>query len=772
MTIQFRTYAVLLLVAVSCALPQKTNAQVSDKHNLKFDKLPTQWDRGFPLGNGMCGVLVWQKEGKLRLSVDRADLWDLRPTAELEKYTYTWAYEHRISRDWDTVWKVADQPYDRDAAPTKLPGASVEFDVSRMGDVVAAELDLRTAVCTIRWKNGTMFRIFVDAEQPIVRYSWKRIELVPIPGSLPLPVLIPPPYTAALDTTKGNAVVGGQELQRLGYTAGTVRSENGVTIYDQQCWGPLAYQAAVVSRGTGSSLQGVISISSQYSDMPKAATASELVVKAAAVSFDDGAIAHKAWWNRFWSKASIALPDKQLEKQWYLETYKLGAASRKGAPPISLQAIWTADNGKLPPWKGDFHNDLNTQLSYWPAYSGNHLDEASVFTDWLWDQKQYFETYAQHVFGVGGLNVPGVATLRGHAMGGWHMYAMSPTVASWLTQHFYLQWRYSMDRVFLAERAYPWVSEAASFIEQVTAKKNGERTLPMSSSPEFNDGGIEAWFLEMTNYDRALCRYVFVTASAMAADAGKADDAAHWSALAKEIPALDVDAETGLTINPGHPYAHSHRHFSHLMSIHPLGLLKYDDARDRAIMERSIATLEKVGTSEWVGYSFAWLGNMYARLHRGDKAADVLRKFAQCFCASNSFHLNGDQCKSGLTVYTYEPFTLEGNFAFASGIQEMLVQSHAGYIDVFPAVPAEWKDASFTNLRAEGAVLVSATRAGGVAAQVSLVSEQGGEVRVKLPFAAYTITAIDKAAAGKAENGMLTIRFEPGGRVELKNNDR
>ena len=70
-------------------------------------------------------------------------------------------------------------------------------------------------------------------------------------------------------------------------------------------------------------------------------------------------------------------------KQWYLEMYKLGAATGNGAPPISLQAVWTADNGKLPPWKGDFHHDLNTQLSYWPAYSSNHMiQESGYITGW------------------------------------------------------------------------------------------------------------------------------------------------------------------------------------------------------------------------------------------------------------------------------------------------------------------------------------------------------------------------------------------------------
>jgi len=761
MILNKRKYVFALLISASCFPLLKSYAQPSDEHNLKFDQIPTTWYSGLPLGNGMCGVLVWQKEGKLRLSVDRADLWDLRPTAEIQKYSYQWAYQHRLTGDWDTVWKVADEPYDRDAAPTKIPGAAIEFDIRQMGPVESAMLDISSAICTIKWKNGIVFRIFVDATQPLIRYSWQ--------GATPVPSLIPPAYATVPVTSTGNVVVDGQDLRRLGYTAGTVSKQKNLIIYDQQGWGPLKYQVAVASSYAQSSVQGLISITSHYSDQPKAEKASQLVKKAVRFTFDEGSAAHKLWWQQYWSKASISIPEKQLEKQWYLETYKLGAASRKGAPPISLQAIWTADNDKLPPWKGDFHSDLNTQLSYWPAYSGNHLEEGLVFTDWLWDLKPYFETYAQQVFGVSGLNVPGVATLRGHPMGGWNMYAMSPTVACWLAQHFYLQWRYSMDKEFLAQRAYPWVADAAKFIEQVTAYANGSRTLPMSSSPEINDGGMDAWFLEMTNYDRALCKYVFKIAADMAADIGNIEDQTHWIALEKEIPLFDIDPETGFTIKPGLLFRQSHRHFSHLMAIHPLGLLKYDDENERKIMEISIANLEKYGTSQWTGYSFSWLGNIYARLHQGEKAADVLGKFASCFCSTNSFHLNGDVCQIGLSNFTYHPFTLEGNFAFASGIQEMLLQSYAGYIDVFPAVPASWTNASFTSLRAEGAILVSAQKTGGQVDNITLLSEQGGEVRIRLPFPTHYIKALDKAKIEGIENGILKISFEKRGRVEIHN---
>ncbi len=122
-----------------------------------------------------------------------------------------------------------------------------------------------------------------------------------------------------------------------------------------------------------------------------------------------------------------------------------------------------------------------------------------------------------------------------------------------------------------------------------------------------------------------------------------------------------------------------------------------------------------------------------SRAFDGKGAAQALRTFAECFCLKNTFHANGDQTKSGKSRFTYRPFTLEGNFAFASGIQEMLLQSHTGTIRIFPALPEEWKDVSFEGLRAMGAFLVSAQMEGGEITRVRIYSEKGGMLKIARP---------------------------------------
>jgi alpha-L-fucosidase 2 len=478
-----------------------------------------------------------------------------------------------------------------------------------------------------------------------------------------------------------------------------------------------------------------------------------------------------AWWSAFWAKSDLKVPDQTLQHQWEMEHYKFGSTARKNAPPISLQAIWSADNGRIPPWKGDFHHDLNTQLSYWPSYSGNHLEEAMAYLDHFETNKENYKRYTKQFFGKEGIAVPGVTTLDGTEMGGWIQYSLSPTVSAWISQHYYLQWRYSMDKDFLKNKAYPWIKSTAQFLEQISVldPKTGKRKLVISSSPEINDNDSSAWFTKTTNYDLSLMQFNFKTAAELARELNLTEEAKHWQEIYEQLPSLALSKNKELMIAPDYPYATSHRHFSNTMAIHPLGLIKWEDSEEsKNIIRSSIKLLDSVGPKMWCGYSYAWLGNLKARAKDGEGAAKALTIFSTAFCSTNSFHLNGDQTKSGYSDFVYRPFTLEGNFAFASGLQEMLIQSHAGYLELFPAIPADWSSASFKTLRAEGAYLVSAKKENGKVTTINIHSEKGGSLKVKSPFGKFEQKINGKVKISKSESGFIQIDFAPNSSIDLK----
>ncbi len=776
-------YVAALLLAAAAFLGACTPRGYRDRlpaprHDLVFDNLASTWDEGIPLGNGMIGALVWKKGDSLRMSLDRADLWDLRPVAGFSgpEFSFAWVRDHVVKNDYEPVHKMGDLPYDRDPAPTKIPAAALEFDISSLGEVGSVRLSLADAVCRVVWKSGARLTAFVHATEPV---GWFQFE--GLPGGV-RPKLVPPSYAAAApaDGSEKNSLNPGS-LARLGYPEPELEGDETAIRYHQECWGGMSYEVAVDwDLPEGGVLTGVWSISSIYPETeagPAAwGTGRELAPNSALRARERALVrdleSHRAWWEAFWAKAKVRLPDPLLEKQWYLETYKFGAASRRGAPPITLQAVWTADDGNLPPWKGDFHNDLNTQLSYWPSYSGNHLEEGQAFLDWLWAIKPRCEEYTRRYFGVDGLNVPGVAALDGAPMGGWIQYSLGPTVSAWLAHHFWLHWRYSGDRAFLEERAYPYLKGVAVFLDNIAERSaDGKRKLPLSSSPEINDNRIDAWFRETTNYDLALVRWLYGAASAMAGELGLAEEGERWRTILGEWPDLALAEDDGrLLVAPGIPLKESHRHFSHLMAIHPLGLIDASRGEaDQRTIRAALAELDRLGPDWWCGYSYSWLGNMAARAGDGKKAAEALRIFAECFCLPNSFHANGDQTKSGRSKMTYRPFTLEGNFAFASGIQEMLLQSHTGVVRVFPAVPDSWPDVSFDSLRSEGAFLISASRKAGQVVEVRIRSEKGGRLRLENPFPSLTFKA-SGAAAGTVPDGARLVEAEmrPGDSLVLK----
>lgn len=736
-------------------LPVATaSAQPKPAHNLHFNKLASRWDEAMPLGNGMLGALVWQKDGNLRLSLDRADLWDERKALDLSKFNFKWVEQMVLKKDYAPVQKLGDWPYDNVPYPTKLPAAALEFNIASLGEVVSNELDIATAINTIKFKNGAVFTTYVHATEPHGFFSFKNVRS----SDAFIPQLITHSYNSGRSQQQNDNSHAGEGLEKLGYEKGTVSKFDHYVVYRQPTYDGRFYEVLVQwSQRGDKSIVGRWTISNNQ-------TASLSALTLARQSIDLNF--HHIWWKQYWKKSSVSLPDQLVEKQYYLDMYKFGSVARKAAPAITLQAVWTADNGSLPPWRGDFHNDLNTQLSYWPSYTGNRLSEGVSFTDWLWKIKPKNTAYTKQYFGVEGLNVPGVVTLNGDPMGGWIQYSLSPTVSAWCAQHFYWQWKYSMDDYFLKEKAYPYLNAVATYLQNITRLENGVRKLPLSSSPEYNNNDISAWFLNWSNFDLSLVKFAWKAAAEVALAMNKPQEAKRWEQLLKQLPDYEVN-ETGFTVAPGQNLNESHRHFSQYMAIYPLALLDVNKPGDKTIISNSLRRIEKMGTRAWTGYSFAWMASLYARAYEADSAVRQLQIFASNFCSPNSFHLNGDQKGGQYSGFTYRPFTLEGNFAFAQGVHELLLQSRDGYVQVFPAVPESWQNVSFDSLRTEGAFLISAKKENGNRYSVTVLAEKGGLLKIRFPV--KNMKAMSTTATQKDENGIVSLQLKRGERVVFEN---
>ena len=124
----------------------------SSGSDLRFAELARTWDEGIPLGNATVGSLVWQRDSVLRLSLDRTDLWDLRPSDSISgpNNRFAWVYEQVQKGDYLPVQKKFDWPYDANPAPSKIPGAAIELPLN-LGKVKSVELFLQNALCEVTW---------------------------------------------------------------------------------------------------------------------------------------------------------------------------------------------------------------------------------------------------------------------------------------------------------------------------------------------------------------------------------------------------------------------------------------------------------------------------------------------------------------------------------------------------------------------------------------------------------------------------------------------
>jgi len=711
------------------------------EHGLRFEKPVTVWDEALPLGNGILGALVWGDGQPMRISLDRSDLWDLRPVPEFHSEEYSFARMkqwHEEGKTEDLI-RLYEAPYHR-PAPTKIPAGRIELALGPKFQFQEARLSLADAVAKTTFTDGAAAEVFIHAREPVgmIRLCLPNADF-PTEKDIKL---IAPAFGGQVKDPKRPGIVAG-DLAQLGYPAPEETSGENWRAYHQQGAEGFHYAVYLAWHEREGHLEMAWSVASSAEGENPLARAKTRVEKALHAGYARMFASHRAWWDTYWSKSSVSIPNAVLQRQWFLEQYKFGSAARRGAPPITLQAVWTADNGRLPPWKGDYHHDLNTELSYWPCYSGNHLEEGLSYLDWLWETRQAGFDWTRRFFKLPGLAVPMTVDLEGKQMGGWRQYTHSATTSAWLAHHFYLHWKYSADRDFLRDRAYPYIRDVCIFLEAFTDRRNpdGKRTFPLSASPEIHDNRPEAWFSTPTNYDVALSRWLFGAAAELADELDKKDEAARWRKVLEELPELSLGEQGGLLVAAGHPLSESHRHHSHLMAIHPLGLIDVNDGTEaRRIVEASLADLDRLGTRGWTGYSFSWLGNMAARAGNGAKAERALEIFATAFTLRNSFHCNGDQSGKGYSNYRYRPFTLEGNFAEAAGIQEMLLQSHRGVIRLFPAVPKSWHKVAFTTLRGQGAFLVSAELVSGKVTRVEILSEKGGICRLISPWSGKTLS--------------------------------
>jgi hypothetical protein len=410
--------------------------------------------------------------------------------------------------------------------------------------------------------------------------------------------------------------------------------------------------------------------------------------------------------------------------------------------PANLQGIWNQDYS--PPWQSKYTININIEMNYWPALVTNLAELHKPLFDLIDVARARGQEVAKIMYGC-----PNGSFVLHHNLDLWGdaapvdkgtPYMMWPMGGAWLSAHLMEHYRFTQDKAFLRDRAWPVLQQAANFYYCYLFQWNGYYNTGPSLSPEntfnvpsnmYRSGageGIDisptmdnALLYELFNNIIETCKVLGITDSNLT----KAQD--YLSKIRKpQIGSKGQLLEWRQEYGEAEP---GHRHMSPMYGLFPASQMTPLVNSTLSAASKVLVDNRMSHGSGSTGWSRAWVMNLYARLFQGDTVWSNGISFLQKYPTANLW--NSDSGPGSA-------FQIDGNFGFTSAIAEMLLQSHS-IVHLLPALPSAVLTGSVDGLVARGNFVVNMQWSNMALMKAAITSRSGGKLALRVqngaPFA-------------------------------------
>ena len=742
-------------------------------NKLWYNKPAYAFEESLPLGNGKLGALVYGGANNDSIQLNDITLWTGVPVNPNEGgEAYKWIPKIRealFKEDYKTADSLQHYVQGHNSEFYQ-PLGMINIKDCNQGEFTDyyRELSLDNSLATVRYRrNGIQYtkEYFASHPDKMIAIKLSASQKRAINSDISLTSLIPHQVKASRGQLTMTGHVLGDEANSTHYCAMLqVKNTDGKVWASDSVLHLKDVSEAIIYLINETSYNG-FDKHPVKEGAPYIENIADDAWHLANFTYDEFKQRHIADYKKLFDRVSLSLKgakfdatrptDRQLlaysdnhESNPYLEQlyfqygrYLLISSSRTKGVPANLQGLWAP--ALYSPWRGNYTININLEENYWPAEVTN-LPELVAPVDGLVEGMSVTGRHnAQHFYGIdkgwcAGHNTDAWAMSNpvgtGNESPQWSNWAMG---GAWLVETLWDHYDYTRDTEYLRTTAYPLMKGAADFLLAwliPNPHNPNELITAPCTSPEadyITDKGYRGSSFYGGTADLAIIRELFKNtikgAKALGIDS---DYQQQLQAALNRLRPYHI-GKRGNLLEWYHDWDDQdwhHRHQSHLLGLYPFHQISVNKTPELAAA--ATKTLEIKGDNS-TGWSTGWRINLWARLHRADKAYQIYRKlltYVSPEVYKDSKHRSGGTYPNLFDAHP--PFQIDGNFGGTAGVCEMLMQCDGETMDLLPALPQEWKAGKMKGLKARGNYGVSLAWNNGKMTRASITSKNGGNLTI------------------------------------------